>query len=195
MYSETTKRCPKCKTVKAIAGFYVSRSSADGLSSWCVTCMRERGAESRQKLRAEVLAYFGGRCQHCDFGDPRALQVDHVDGDGHIDRKTMSRGPTLAEIEASPQRFQLLCANCNWIKRAEQAELGTGRARAIPQVRHAPRPNAKASQTACVHGHEFTPENTYRSQGHRRCRRCSLDRSAANYRAKKARESIVTADA
>lgn len=38
---------------------------------------------------------------------------------------------------------------------------------------HAKRDNAKARQTHCVHGHEFTPENTGRKpNGTRYCREC-----------------------
>ena len=38
---------------------------------------------------------------------------------------------------------------------------------------HAARDNAKAQQTHCSHGHEFTPENTIiKSNGMRQCREC-----------------------
>lgn len=33
-------------------------------------------------------------------------------------------------------------------------------------------------QTKCIHGHDYTPENTYTDpNGYRRCRRCARDRS------------------
>jgi hypothetical protein len=38
-------------------------------------------------------------------------------------------------------------------------------------------PSAKyAKATHCIHGHEFTEENTYVYPGHRRCRTCIFDR-------------------
>lgn len=40
----------------------------------------------------------------------------------------------------------------------------------------------KAAQTHCIHGHEFTAENTYRSSnGTRKCRACIRARRAARY--------------
>lgn len=40
-------------------------------------------------------------------------------------------------------------------------------------------------KTHCIHGHEFTPENTYVFDGHRRCRACHR-RDASAYRQRKA---------
>jgi hypothetical protein len=41
----------------------------------------------------------------------------------------------------------------------------------------------KAAQTHCIHGHEFTPENTYRhGDGSRSCRACSIRRSLERQR-------------
>lgn len=38
------------------------------------------------------------------------------------------------------------------------------------------RPIANVKKTACKHGHEYTPENTYRDpKGHRRCRECAQE--------------------
>lgn len=41
--------------------------------------------------------------------------------------------------------------------------------------------NANKKKTHCRNGHEFTPENTYSSRGHRFCRRCRRE-SAARHR-------------
>lgn len=40
---------------------------------------------------------------------------------------------------------------------------------------------AKRGRTHCIHGHEFSAENTYwRKEGRRMCRQCSRDRKAAS---------------
>lgn len=46
----------------------------------------------------------------------------------------------------------------------------------------------KATKTHCVHGHEFTPENTSRqTNGTRKCRTCSAERQRRRYWERKAR--------
>lgn len=44
----------------------------------------------------------------------------------------------------------------------------------------------QARQTHCVHGHEFTPENTYRYGNHRQCRTCALANSRRQTEARRA---------
>lgn len=76
--------------------------------------------EHRRKLRLAVLAKFGNKCAICGFDNPRALQIDHVFGDGKADRKAYSNGATpkyLRKIlEDTSGMYQLLCANCNILK-------------------------------------------------------------------------------
>lgn len=78
-------------------------------------------AATYRKQRNKVLKLLGGKCKVCGFNDPRALQIDHVNGGGC---KTPFRNYRLAPqiIKAAPELYQLLCANCNWIKRAERNE-------------------------------------------------------------------------
>jgi len=68
---------------------------------------------------------LGGKCVRCGFSDWRALQFDHVAGGGKQDL-TMQRRSTInypnEVAENKNGEFQLLCANCNWIKRIEKAE-------------------------------------------------------------------------
>lgn len=88
-----------------------------------------------RKWKAAAIAALGGKCAHCGFTDERALQFDHVHGDGHKDvrpsdaagrrqRKSVGLGTYYKRIaeHREPGRFQLLCANCNWIKRSENEE-------------------------------------------------------------------------
>lgn len=79
-----------------------------------------------QKRKAAIEA-LGGKCVQCGFRDRRALQIDHVYGNGAEERREY--GPRTLEIiyqkivvGGDVWSYQLLCANCNWIKRAEKHE-------------------------------------------------------------------------
>lgn len=80
------------------------------------------------KLRIEVLTHYGnGKCEciNCGFSDMRALQLDHIHGDGAEDRHNGLGGIQLYKKlrrDNYPEGYQTLCANCNWIKRHENKE-------------------------------------------------------------------------
>ena len=95
----------------------------------------------RDKRREEILDFFGRKCVRCGFSDSRALQIDHINGNGAEDRRIHSAGslwgvPKL--IEENPDRarkeLQLLCANCNWIKRFENKEVSRWYGEVIGEV-------------------------------------------------------------
>lgn len=78
-----------------------------------------------RKFRLLAIESGGGCCQRCRFSDERALQVDHVWGDGHVDSYPVPR--SYAQLRTFRERLwrgelQLLCANCNQIKRVERSE-------------------------------------------------------------------------
>lgn len=105
---------------------------------------RRRNAEGtshRHTLRQEVITLLGSRCARCDWTDPRALQIDHVKGNGaqlRRDRGLTGRGgdgtgagKELKELrdrlragEDVSEDYQLLCCNHNWVKRYENHEHG-----------------------------------------------------------------------
>jgi hypothetical protein len=77
------------------------------------------------KLRAEVIAMFGGKCMKCGYHRHiAALQVDHIDGGGTKQR--MQFGNSTNEWrhirDNGTAGYQLLCANCNLIKKYENGE-------------------------------------------------------------------------
>lgn len=78
-------------------------------------------AEAYRKRRNTVLRALGGKCVRCGFDDPRALQIDHVKGGG-CNAPFREYRKAVKIIGALPGVYQLLCANCNWIKRAERNE-------------------------------------------------------------------------
>jgi hypothetical protein len=101
----------------------------------------EAFTQYRQKREA-VIIHLGGRCSNpkClwvnEDGsrgciDTRCLQVDHVKGNGAELRKNKSEWGTVfyrKVLKTVPgEEYQLLCANCNWIKRSVNRELPQAR--------------------------------------------------------------------
>ena len=77
----------------------------------------------------KIYEIAGRKCCKCGFNDDRALQIDHINGDGKIERAhgKCNVGITFYRkvyfsITAKENRYQILCANCNWIKRHENEE-------------------------------------------------------------------------
>lgn len=85
--------------------------------------------EYQQELRKKVIEFFGGKCMNPNClvpggcTDRRCLQIDHIKAVG----KNRLVGTDLyLDILGDPnskERYQLLCANCNWIKRTEKNEI------------------------------------------------------------------------
>ena len=77
------------------------------------------------KQRNAAIEALGGKCVKCEFSDRRALQIDHINNDGHIERKNGKFGSrfnkhVLESFLKKENKYQLLCANCNWIKENER---------------------------------------------------------------------------
>src|SRR5882672_1972397 len=88
---------------------------------------REYMREYSRSARIDAIKKMGGKCIRCRFKDFRALQIDHVNGDGYLDNIDVSLGKShgrqtsgiafLKKVLADKKgSYQLLCANCNWIK-------------------------------------------------------------------------------
>ena len=76
--------------------------------------------------RLVVLGKLGGKCIKCGNNDYRVLQIDHINSDGYKERKTTGHNNSYYVVKAilngEKKKYQLLCANCNWIKRWENDE-------------------------------------------------------------------------
>lgn len=88
----------------------------------------------RNQLRDKIIELLGGKCSNLNCAviggmtDWRALQIDHVNGGGNIEKQKYQRSMysyykhILEQIKDGSKDYQLLCANCNWIKRYENKE-------------------------------------------------------------------------
>lgn len=77
------------------------------------------------KYREEVLSHYGHRCQWpdgCEVTDSDMLQIDHINGGGHIERKKGLSGTKFLSyliINNYPIGYRILCANHNCKYRAD----------------------------------------------------------------------------
>jgi len=86
------------------------------------------------RVKAEIYKLLGGQCSnpfnlnHGDFLTIiECLQIDHVNGNGREEREKFSNYTEmtkyiLKQIQNGSKDYQLLCSNCNWIKRHKNKE-------------------------------------------------------------------------
>ncbi len=84
----------------------------------------------RRNTKKQVLGHYSPTltCQRCGFSDIRALTIDHIKGDGARHRKRIGKlsGSEFYKwlIKNNfPSGFQVLCWNCQYIKREENDEV------------------------------------------------------------------------
>ena len=137
------RTCVDCQVWKARNEYYIVKSSGN-LFAYCKECSRTRNRSkysghrenkeqmaryaaanhrSKQQVKQDVLAAYGGHCVCCGEDEPRFLTLDHVNNDGAQHRRetglaTGSRTWAYARREGYPDIFQLLCWNCNSAKGA-----------------------------------------------------------------------------
>lgn len=83
--------------------------------------------KNRIKTKLQVIQYYSPelKCIRCGFNNIKALSIDHINGDGRKHRELVGEGSTFyrwLKNNSFPSGFQVLCMNCNWIKRRENNE-------------------------------------------------------------------------
>lgn len=125
---EENKKCNHCTRVKQITDFLVDYDQKEKKKYRMDVCREcyddvfvlEKGEKRQAMMRQKVVTHLGGKCAWCDFYDPRALCIDHIFGEGNLERKSGKNWYSLYREILSGDRdweFQVLCANCNSIKR------------------------------------------------------------------------------
>lgn len=89
------------------------------------TAKQEYFHDYSRVIKARCFALYGSKCYRCGFSDERALQIEHIIA--YVFKPTRNRGSIALYLDILSGRerkedFQLSCANCNWIKRAENDE-------------------------------------------------------------------------
>ncbi len=86
---------------------------------------RQRTRRAARKLRLTVLAAYGDKCACCGETEEAFLAIDHVNDDGAEERRRLGIGRAnpdpmtfyrYVRDEGFPDRYQILCHNCNSAK-------------------------------------------------------------------------------
>lgn len=86
---------------------------------------RDKARNYYKSIKDKIFLLLGGKCVKCGFSDMRALQIDHVNGGGNMESRELRWSKykvILEKVSGGSCDYQILCANCNWIKRAERGE-------------------------------------------------------------------------
>jgi hypothetical protein len=67
----------------------------------------------REVVKEIVLHMYGSKCTTCGEDNPSFLAIDHVNNDGHTNRKPSHVLYREIIRDGFPTKFQLLCHNCN----------------------------------------------------------------------------------
>lgn len=90
---------------------------------------REKCLQLKNRARIEAIGRLGGKCARCGYReDVRALQIDHINNDGFKDRRGAYALFRSIVVNGSQGLYQVLCANCNWIKHLEFKKASRGKA-------------------------------------------------------------------
>ena len=119
------KTCTACGVSKPMTEFGRSSIGKDGRRARCLVCSNAKNHEDLVALKLAAFHVLGDRCLLCDERRPEVLQIDHVLSDGADDRRA-GRGTSLLYREivrfGAQGKYQLLCANHNWIKYHQKRE-------------------------------------------------------------------------
>ena len=80
-----------------------------------------------RNLRDRLLSLYGGKCAICGYAGRDALQLDHINGDGAREREELGSTKQVyarALRAYRPDRYRILCANCNLEERERKGHFG-----------------------------------------------------------------------
>lgn len=92
----------------------------------CKENMRIRNRNIKMKILTAYSKNGIIKCNLCEENDPTILNLDHINGGGRIHAKECrAKGTNIYDDlikQNFPPGFQILCPNCNYIKRCENQE-------------------------------------------------------------------------
>lgn len=127
-----SKLCLKCGITKSADQYAKSRKNKNCIKAHCKACQHIEQRERREVVLFQIFDKLGRKCKHCGCRDKRVLQIDHINGGGRAEFESIGNPQRylVQVLSDATGKYQILCANCNWIKRSENQEAQYQRASA-----------------------------------------------------------------
>jgi hypothetical protein len=109
------KTCGSCSRFDPLCGFH-KYSRTRPTRPVCADCSAIRLRLYNQSIRNKCIELLGAKCDICGITEREFLTVDHVDGDGSIERQSKHPDQIKKFILKNPEcrsRYRILCRNCN----------------------------------------------------------------------------------
>jgi len=80
----------------------------------------EQSRKAKVKEKLKLFEMYGHQCAECGFDDKRALSLDHRLNNGNEERRELGIRGTYRKAKSfvNKDEYQILCMNCQFIKRA-----------------------------------------------------------------------------
>lgn len=127
--AEKSGYCPDCKDCRRKRAIKYYHSSPDVRNRVAENSKRYHNTHKelvrlqhrirRGKILQDIFNSLGNKCSLCDALDKRILQIDHINGGGGKQRKSINYSSwkfykiVKDSIRNNKKEFRLLCANCN----------------------------------------------------------------------------------
>ena len=84
----------------------------------------QQSKDSKARIRQRIFEKYGRVCARCGFDDCRILTLDHVLNNGAEERKEIGiRGTYYRALDPQfESEYQILCMNCQFVKRIEEGK-------------------------------------------------------------------------
>ena len=89
----------------------------------CMACTEKRSARQRelgQQIKKQAMKAYGGPCACCGEAELAFVTIDHVNGDGRFDPRSVGGADFYRKLRAAgfpnDPPLQVLCWNCNLAK-------------------------------------------------------------------------------
>jgi hypothetical protein len=85
----------------------------------CNKCYQINKRNKYIDLKIEIFNEYGGHCNNCEIDNIEYLTIDHINNNGGEHRKIIGLQiyPWLKRNNYPKDNFQILCFNCNYLKR------------------------------------------------------------------------------
>ncbi len=115
------KQCVDCRLIKHISKFGINRRNKDLHKNYCNTCSYIKQKKWINKIKMIVFNKYSNdeiKCRCCNEEKIEFLVLDHIYGNGGVERKQISQTFYKWIIDKKfPTGYQILCQNCNWNRR------------------------------------------------------------------------------